>query len=95
MTIQAYEAQARRILDALDELREDSEALDELNAEFEDALFMLSSIDPRTEDPAEAMLDALDVFDALAEDYRRQPEAKALADQLDALSRQARADLEG
>ena len=64
------------LLDRLDALAdaadgEAAEALEEMNAEFEDALFMLSEIDPRGEDAAEELGGALEEFDALCADYRR------------------------
>lgn len=57
------------ILDELDEL-EMNEALEELNAEFEDALFMLESIDYEDAEAAEEFADSMEALRALAEEYR-------------------------
>lgn len=57
------------ILDELDAF-EMNEALEELNAEFEDALFMLESIDYEDEDAPEEFADSLEELQALAEAYR-------------------------
>lgn len=46
------------------------EALEDLNAEFEDAIMMLSEIDPREEDWREELSEALDGMKTLAGDYR-------------------------
>jgi len=61
------------------------EALEDLNAELEDALMLLSDIDPRDEGWEEELSDALEEIRALAGDYRKTgiPGAKALADQLE------------
>ena len=47
------------------------EALEELNAELEDTLLMLSDIDPREEGWQEELSDTLEDLRALAGDYRR------------------------
>lgn len=57
-------------LDALSGESED-EALDDLNAELEDALFMLSQIRPGDEDAAEELSDTLEEILALAGDYQK------------------------
>ena len=54
------------ILDALDALGDG--ALDDLNAEFEDALMLLSELDPDTE--REDYADTLEAIRSLAGDYR-------------------------
>ena len=54
------------ILDALDALGDG--ALDDLNAEFEDALKLLSELDPDTE--REDYADTLEAIRSLAGDYR-------------------------
>ena len=77
------------LLSALDALECD-EDLEELNAEFEDALFMLSEIDPKSEDAAEELADALEEFDALREDYARRDDAKDIAERLGMLIQMAR-----
>ena len=59
------------ILDALDALEADGDAaevLDDLNAEFEDALMLLAELDPDAE--REEYADALEAIRALAGDYR-------------------------
>ena len=73
-------------LDALAGACEDTEALEDLNAEFEDALMLLSEIDPREDGWREELADALEELRALAGDYRRTgiPGAEALADELEA-----------
>ena len=58
-------------LDALSEECGAPEALEELNAELEDALLMLSDIDPREEGWQEELSDTLEDLRALAGDYRR------------------------
>ena len=58
------------ILDAFDALTADEEQ-EELNAEFEDAIFLLESIDAEDEDAAEEIEDALDEIDALCGDFRK------------------------
>jgi len=56
-------------LDALAASR-DSEALEELNAEFEDALLLLGELKPQDEDFDEDLADTLEELRALAGDYR-------------------------
>lgn len=72
-----FEKRFRDILEELDSIMENSdfdedinEQFAELNAESEDALFLLSEIGSDEEDAAEAIEDALDEFEALCEDYR-------------------------
>ena len=80
-------------LDALgngDQLTDDqADDLDDLNAEFEDAILLLDALDPESPDFQEELEDALDEFDALAGDYRdfseALPELAALADRLEGL----------
>lgn len=57
-------------LDALAGACGSPEALEDLNAEFEDALMMLSDIDPREEGWREELSDALECLRTLAGDYR-------------------------
>ncbi|MBR1560590.1 MAG: hypothetical protein IJ646_10160 [Clostridia bacterium] len=61
-------ARMREALDALDRLAEGrgDEALDELNAEFEDALFMMEQADG---DDPDDLADALEELEALWQDY--------------------------
>lgn len=78
-------------LDALSAECGAPEALEDLNAELEDALMLLSDIDPREDDWEEELSDGLEEIRALAGDYRKTgiPGAKALADKLE----QANTDL--
>ena len=57
------------ILDALDEMS-DSEEMDELNAQFEDVLFLMESTDEEDEDAREELEGALEELDELLEEYR-------------------------
>ena len=83
------------LLDALDALAEASgrEDLEELNAEFEDALFMLSQIDLKAGDWREELLDALEELEALRGDYARQPGAEPLAERMGRLIGMARGNV--
>ncbi len=67
--IESFEKKFREILGELDAL-DGGEELDELNAEFEDALFMFGTIDESEEDWQEELDDALTEFESLCEDYR-------------------------
>ena len=74
------------VLEAFDALAaENPEALEDLNAEFEDALMLLSEIDPREAGWQEELDDALEELRALAGDYRRTgvPGVEALAEKLE------------
>ena len=59
-------ARFQGILDAFDEF----DALEEINAEFEDSLFFMESIDTESEEAAEEIGDLLDELEALCGDYR-------------------------
>ena len=89
LPIAEYAARFGEILAALDDIA-DGEDMEELNAEFEDALFMLSQIDPKSDDAAEEFMDALDEFDALRADYTRIPAAKDAAERMGMLIEFAR-----
>ena len=89
LPIAEYEARFRDILAALDDIA-DGEDMEELNAEFEDALFMLSQIDPGADTAPEEFTDALDEFDALRADYARLPAAKDVAERMGMLIEFAR-----
>lgn len=89
LPIAEYEARFREILAALDDIA-DGEDMEELNAELEDALFMLSQIDPKADDAAEEFMDTLDEFDALRADYARIPAAKDTAERMGMLIEFAR-----
>ena len=76
LPIRDYEARFQEILEAMDAACEqmedqDAETLEELNAEFEDALFMLGEIDPKDEGANEELRDALEELDALRADYQK------------------------
>lgn len=71
--IEAYRARLSKLLEAFDALAKncgDTDALDELNAEFEDALLLLSEIRESSDGWEEELDDALEEFAALAGDYR-------------------------
>ena len=89
LPIAEYEARFREILAALDDIA-DGVDMEELNAELEDALFMLSQIDPKADDAAEEFMDALDEFDALRADYTRIPAATDAAERMGMLIEFAR-----
>ena len=89
LPIAEFEARFRDILAALDDIA-DGEDMEELNAEFEDALFMLSQIDPGADTAPEEFTDALDEFDALRADYARLPAAKDVAERMGMLIEFAR-----
>jgi len=78
-------------LEAMDALGADidgdaAEALEETNAEFEDALMLFAEVDLDDEDADEALDDALTELEALARDYRclaeKAPALAPLADRL-------------
>ena len=75
-------------LDALAGMCGSSEVLEDLNAEFEDTLILLSEINPREDGWEEEFSDALEALRALAGDYRRTgiPGVEALADKLETLA---------
>lgn len=93
--IREFEKRFRALLDALDDLAAASgdEDLEELNAEFDDALFMLEAIDPKSEDAAEEFADALEEFEALKDDYVRRGDIGDIPSRLDMLIRMARANM--
>lgn len=63
------------ILDALDEMDMDEE-LEEMNAQFEDTLFWMESIDEDEDDAQEEIEDALEEMEGLLEDYRKLAEER-------------------
>ena len=75
-------------LDALAGACGSPEALEDLNAEFEDALMLLSELDPREEGWREELSEALEGLRALAGDYRTMagdiPGVMALAERIEA-----------
>ena len=89
--IKRFKALLAELDDAADDADEDAaEALEDLNAEFEDALIMLSQIRPEDGDAAEELEDTLEALRALAEDYRSLDgggeAVRDLADRLDNLA---------
>ena len=70
------------ILDELDEIGADEE-LEELNAQLEDVLFLMESVDPEDADAAEEIAGALEEIDDLLAAYRE------LAEELPELRQQA------
>lgn len=63
------------ILEELDQFEMDEE-LEELNAEFEDSLFMMETIDEDGEDAAEEIADAMEDMDDLLAQYRELSEER-------------------
>ncbi len=87
--IETYRARLEALLEALDALAQacgDPDALDELNAEFEDALLLLSQLREDSDAFEDELADAREEFAALAEDYRALaeeiPDLAPLAEQL-------------
>ena len=70
------------ILDVLDEIEADEE-LDELNAQLEDVLFLMESVDGEDADAAEEIAGALEEIDDLLAAYRE------LSEELPELRQQA------
>ncbi len=97
--IKEFEKRFRGLLDEMDELRADAddEDLEELAADFEDALFVVECIGANDEDWREQFLDALDEFSDIAEGSRRLageiPQMEGIAGRMDALIQMARANL--
>ena len=82
------------ILDELDEIS-GSEEMDEINAQFEDVLFLMESIDEEDEDAAEEMDGALEEIEDLLEQYRELnlPEVNQKAVELEMAVQMARNNL--
>ena len=83
----------RDILDGLDDYA-DSEDMEELNAQLEDAIFLLECADPKDE---EEVGDALEEIASLAGEYRAQmnacPEAEEQIRDLETLAETARKNI--
>lgn len=79
----------RNILDSLDEFA-DNEEKEELNAQLEDAIFLLECSDPQD---ADEVADALDEIISLVDEYRQQseipPETKEQLSSLELLVKMA------
>lgn len=74
--VKEFEKRFREILAQLDELRDAADdrasgEMDEMNADFEDALFVIECIDADDDDWREEFSDALAEFRDLCADYRR------------------------
>lgn len=97
--VKEFEKRFRERLDALDAICEESglEALEELNACFEDALFIIECINESEEEWKEEFSDALEEFRDLCGEYRGlaedEPAIAAEAELLDNLIRLAEANL--
>lgn len=97
--IKEFEKRFRGLLDEMDELRADAddENLEELAADFEDALFVVECIGADDEDWREQFTDALDELSDIAEGSRRLageiPQMEGIAGRMDALIQMARANL--
>ena len=97
--IKEFEKRFRGLLDEMDELRADAddEDLEDLAADFEDALFVIECISANDEDWREQFTDALDEFSDIAEGSRRLageiPRMEGIAGRMDALIQMARANL--
>ena len=98
-----FENRFREILASMDGIAEaadeaDEEDLEELNAEFEDALLRFSGINPENDDAEEELDDALTELEALAGDYgdmaQSIPELEALARRLSMTVQMARNNAE-
>jgi len=66
--MKAFLQRFQAILDAMDEFEADEE-LEEINAQLEDTIFLIESIDETDEDAAEEIADAFDDLDDIAADY--------------------------
>jgi len=66
--MKAFLQRFHAILDAMDEFEADEE-LEEINAQFEDTIFLIESIDETDEDAAEEIADAFDDLDDNAAVY--------------------------
>lgn len=100
--IKEFEKRFREILSALDELRDgcggdEAESIEEMNAEYEDALFVIECIGADDEDWEEEFADALEEFKDLLEGYRDLAEDVSeldeVADRLDMAIQLAEANL--
>lgn len=95
--VKEFEKRFREILASLDELRNEDEEIEEMNAEFEDALFVIECIDMNDEEWEDEFTDALEEFKDLLEGYRELseeiPELKDASDRLDMAIRMAEANL--
>lgn len=95
--VKEFEKRFREILASLDELRNEDEEIEEMNAEFEDTLFVIECIDINDEEWEEEFSDALEEFKDLLDGYRELedeiPELKDASDRLDMAIKMAEANL--
>ena len=100
--VKEFEKRFRELLAELDEMKdqasgETAEAMDEMNAEYEDALFVIECINADDEEWQEEFTDALEEFKDLCGGYRKLaselPALAAEADRLDMIVRMAEANL--
>lgn len=100
--IKEFEKRFREILGSLDGLRDGcdadaAESMEEMNAEFEDALFVIECIDANDEEWEEEFSDALEEFKDLLEEYRsladEVPGMEEAAGRLDMTIKMAEANL--
>lgn len=95
--VKEFEKRFREILASLDEFRNENDEIEEMNAEFEDALFVIECIDVNDEEWQEEFTDALDEFEDLLDGYRGMtdelPELSGIADRLDMAIKMAQANL--
>ena len=97
--IKEFEKRFRDLLDEIDDLRieVDSGKLDELAADFEDALFVIECIGANDEDWREQFTDALDEFSDIVKSSRKLagkiPEMQEIAERTEAVIQMARANL--
>lgn len=95
--VKEFEKRFREILASLDEFRDENDEIEEMNAEFEDALFVIECIDVNDEEWEEEFTDALEEFCDLLDGYRdlaeEIPELNEVADRLDMAIKMAEANL--
>lgn len=100
--VKEFEKRFREILAQLDELRDlcdddQTENIEEMNAEYEDALFVIECIDINEEEWTEEFSDALEEFKDLLSGYQKLAqevsEIKDAADRLDMVIKMAEANL--
>lgn len=95
--IKEFEKRFREILASFDEFRGEDEEIEEMNAEFEDALFVIECIDANDEEWEEEFSDALEEFKDLLDGYRslaeENPGMEAIADRLEMTIKMAEANL--
>lgn len=100
--VKEFEKRFREILAQLDELRDlcdddQTENIEEMNAEYEDALFVIECTGADDEDWEEEFTDALEEFKDLLREYQQLaeelPEAAEVANRLEMAIQMAEANL--